>query len=738
MPTFVHPALLWGLLAVGVPVLIHLINMFRHRRVRWAAMEFLLVSQRRNRTWVLLRQLLLLAARMAAVAILVALLAQPMLRGVWGDLLGAARTHHVVLLDDSFSMSDRWADTSAFAEAKEVVRRIAATADGRQRQRFTLLRFSQALRPVVGTQADFVEEPLEAGFRERLESHLSEMEVSQTAAGPARALQAVGQLLGTGEEENRLVYLVSDFRAREWDEPVELREDLARLADAGALLHLVPCVDDVRANLAIRRLAPADGLRAAGVPFFMELTVENFAPEAVHDVTVMLTENGHSRPAVTIESIPPRATVTERFQVRFSEPGTHLVTASLEGDAVAADNHRFAVVDVPADVPVLLVDGAFDGRDARYLAAALAPGGRVRTGVRVQVEPPRFLALHPLDEFAAVFLANVEHLEDSAVAALEGFAAGGGGVVFFLGERSGIPFHNEHLYRDGEGIFPAPLAGPEALPVDRLRRGPDLQVAEHPIFRIFQGERNTFLELVNVERYVAVPADWRPTADSTARTIARLRNGAPLVVERRFGEGHVLAFLTTAAPVWNNWARGNPSFVIAVQEMQAFFSRGRDEERFHPVGVPIELELDPAVHRPEVRFVVPGHSAPTATLDAVPTDEGSLRATVPETFAAGFYEARLLRADGGTESRRLAVNVEPAEGDLALLTGPELAARLEGIPYQYSPAAALRFRTDDLAGRDLSTAVLALLVVLLVGEQVLAYSSGYHLPARTSARGGAA
>ena len=68
MFSFAHPALLWGLALVGVPVLIHLINMFRHRRVEWAAMEFLLASQRKNRTRVVLRQLLLLLMRMATIA----------------------------------------------------------------------------------------------------------------------------------------------------------------------------------------------------------------------------------------------------------------------------------------------------------------------------------------------------------------------------------------------------------------------------------------------------------------------------------------------------------------------------------------------------------------------------------------------------------------------------------------------------------------------------------------------
>src|SRR3990172_1244572 len=115
MPSFLHPSLFWtlGLPTLGVvaiPVLIHLINMMRHRRVEWAAMEFLLLSQKKHRTWVILKQLLLLLLRMLAVAAVVMMVAQPRLRSQL-SILGGTRTHHIVLLDDSFSMSDRWADT---------------------------------------------------------------------------------------------------------------------------------------------------------------------------------------------------------------------------------------------------------------------------------------------------------------------------------------------------------------------------------------------------------------------------------------------------------------------------------------------------------------------------------------------------------------------------------------------------------------------------------------------------
>ena len=124
-------------------------------------------------------------------------------------------------------------------------------------------------------------------------------------------------------------------------------------------------------------------------------------------------------------------------------------------------------------------------------------------------------------------LANMDRLDKSAVKALEQYVAAGGGVAFFLGEQCQARFFNDELYRDGKGLFPLPLKGPAELPIDRLETAPDVQVDKHFIFRIFAERRNTFLQTVIVQRYFAVPEDWRPEADSTVRVVARLRNGAP-------------------------------------------------------------------------------------------------------------------------------------------------------------------------------------------------------------------
>ena len=85
------------------------------------------------------------------------------------------------------------------------------------------------------------------------------------------------------------------------------------------------------------------------------------------------------------------------------------------------------------------------------------------------------------------------------------------------------------------------------------------------------------------------------------------------------------------------------------------------------------------------------------------------------------------------------MNVDPAEGDLAALGGEQLASRLQGVKYRYQQAAAFQAASAELAGSNLAEAILYGLILLLIGEQVLAWSASYH-PARRHplGQGGAA
>src|SRR5436305_2043829 len=197
---FVHQPLTWAFLLALAPLLIHLINMMRHRRVQWAAMEFLLASYKKHRKWIWLKQLLLLLARIAAVAIVVAMLAQLKTRDQWLAIFGGRVTHHFILLDDSYSMSDRVAGESAMDVAKRIAAAIVSRATQEDSpQRLTLLRFSQARGASTGSAesavADFNAEPIDSNFDLSLERALRGFEATQLSIGPQDALATLRQLV---------------------------------------------------------------------------------------------------------------------------------------------------------------------------------------------------------------------------------------------------------------------------------------------------------------------------------------------------------------------------------------------------------------------------------------------------------------------------------------------------------------------------------------------------------------
>ncbi len=110
-------------------------------------------------------------------------------------------------------------------------------------------------------------------------------------------------------------------------------------------------------------------------------------------------------------------------------------------------------------------------------------------------------------------------------------------------------------------------------------------------------------------------------------------------------------------------------------------------------------------------------------------EKDRLAMSVDNTEKSGFYEARLTTNEGQTETLTYAYNVMPSEGNLAVVSEQEMSDRLADVVYQFHRAGELAAVGSD-AGQNLSETILYLLVALLIGEQLLAYSASYHPPAR--------
>src|SRR5947207_13605608 len=103
--TFLSPLLIWGTLLGVIPIIIHLLNRRRFRRVEWAPMRYLKLTIQRNRRRIQLEQLLLLLLRICLIVLLFVLLARPLVNptGLEQWLGTGGRTSVVVVVDDSMS-----------------------------------------------------------------------------------------------------------------------------------------------------------------------------------------------------------------------------------------------------------------------------------------------------------------------------------------------------------------------------------------------------------------------------------------------------------------------------------------------------------------------------------------------------------------------------------------------------------------------------------------------------------
>ncbi|NCX99016.1 MAG: hypothetical protein EBX35_10705, partial [Planctomycetia bacterium] len=95
-----NPALLWLLPLVAIPVVLHLLNLFRLRTVELPTFRFLMESYVQQRRRIRLVEWLLMLLRTAVVAAVLVALARPVMQR-FGGLFGGGRTQDVVLLVDA-------------------------------------------------------------------------------------------------------------------------------------------------------------------------------------------------------------------------------------------------------------------------------------------------------------------------------------------------------------------------------------------------------------------------------------------------------------------------------------------------------------------------------------------------------------------------------------------------------------------------------------------------------------
>lgn len=767
---FLFQPLTWGFLLVAVPILVHLINMLRHRKQPWAAMDFLMESYRRNRRWVMLKQWLLLASRILIMLLLVAMLAKWVSAAKWLSWFGGQTTHHYVLLDDSYSMSEVEQNETCYNRGLKALNGLVRSIANQPGQhQLTLIRWSRALlaskdadEARVDTAADLIAQSIPRDPT-RLLDRLGATQATSLQLGPDAALDLISPMIEQGTGERAEVYLLSDLRRNEWGEPEELRIKLQKLTSGGAKVQLIDCARETSNNLSAVMVEPEQEVWAAGVPLIVRFQVRNQSVQAARNVVVKVRTisyaDGVTRPqpeaaysgqvedlpSVVIEQIAGGETVTRQVQVLFGLPGQHVVEIALPEDPLPIDNRRWCVIDIQQSQRVLLVDGAVDQSNAFYFKTALNPDAKLATGMTLETVDPSFLR-DVLDEqlatWNAVALLDVPRLDAQAIDKLERYCNAGGGVFICAGPNTNVNSMNEQLHRGGNGLLPVAITGITEIDQPAGEGPPQVVATDHPILLPMTKLSSSPFFLTRIRQILTVDDKGFPPAGT--ELVASGPGKRPLIVDKIFGEGHVVVLLTGLNSSWSNWPT-DPTFVVFALRSMGYLGSFRHKATSASVGSELEMVVTGQAVLPEAEVLIPPRDTgsrlrlqPKVQVNAsgevskvqlaVGLEQGD-RDLIDDLLRPGLFESWMISANGDYLVSNAAHNVSAAEGDLNRVSESELEQKLPVKVRTADSLSDLGLSSQDAAQ---STLLMVLLALLLLGEQALAYSASFH-PQRLAA-----
>jgi hypothetical protein len=429
---------LWGLVAVAIPILIHLLNRRKATLVDWGAMRFLLESLTSRSRRILIEEIILMALRCLIIALLVlamarlfvptrsiipwsavlpAVLAAAVCAGiaaaVWSSrrarwiLLAAAAAlfagsvaatvveNHLqsrrwslsggqrdvaILIDGSTSMNIA-ADGQtnfkrALSEARAVVQ-ACGPADA-----VSLFVAGPVPRPVV---------PNPTADRKELQDAFKKM---APTGGPMRtvdSLIAAAASLGQGRNPAKKIVLITDGQSVGWDLRNEARWQFLSTAlqefpvPPQVVCRTLPLPAPPSRNVAVGDIRFSRKVVGTDRPVRIDVAVINSGTTVVEPLGVELSVDGAKVDRQEAAELLPGAAETVRFDHLFGRPGLHVVSATvLSIDEIPTDNAAFRVVEAIDKMPVLVVEGDPSTRPldsaAAFLSIALMPADDEHVG----------------------------------------------------------------------------------------------------------------------------------------------------------------------------------------------------------------------------------------------------------------------------------------------------------------------------------------------------------------------
>lgn len=617
---FLYPTFLFALLTLAIPVLVHLFNFRRYKKMLFSNVQFLKEVQEQQASRRNLKERLILAARMLALLFLVFAFARPYISQKDDANTGKQQVISI-FVDNSYSMQTLNREGSLLDEAKQRAKQIASAYS--INDRFQLL-----------TQ-DFEGKHQRLLNRDEFNDAVDAVKISPQSRSISQITARQQSLLNMQPGAVKSSYILSDFQKN-------ITGKLAGKVNDNIPVNLVQLKASVLPNVAVDSVELLNATHRPGESEKLIVRLRNYADKPAEQIPLKLIINGVQK-AIGSFTVNARSAQTDTLTFSGLQAGWQRGEIQLQDNPVTFDNKFYFAFNINKQLPILLID---DGIPNKYLSAVFATDPFF-IAKRVQDGNVDYAGLNT---YPLIIVSDIKNISAGLAQQLKSYVSKGGTLMVFPSAEADISSYRALLQ-------PMGAAYPEKI-VTEATRVSSINL-QSPVFKSTFDAFPQNPDLPQVKKYYSLGTSAR-----SGNYLMRLQTGQPVWEGYNSGKGTVYLSAIPLDETFSNL----PVHALFVPVMfRVALLSGHYQPLFYTLGNNQAIETA-ALQSTEKQLLKMVKGAQTIIPD-VQQQEGSTLLYLPDQLKeTGIYD---LKKQDSTAAV-LAFNDNRSESDLSYLSNSEL------------------------------------------------------------------
>ncbi|MBS1551856.1 MAG: BatA and WFA domain-containing protein [Bacteroidetes bacterium] len=532
--SFLNPSVLIALAAVSIPVLIHLLNLRKIKKVEFSTLMFLREIQKSKMRRIRLKQLLLLLLRIMTIILLVLSFSKPVFDEYAGNSAMSSKSTVLIFLDDSFSMNARDNSGLYFTKAEESVRKILEIH--KESSEIFFIPFSR-----IGLKnSDFLKNSPDEVLQELNGLKLSFKFTSMTAV-----LDLADDICASSKNELKEIYVISDFQKSNFSITGTESLQFENLNTVSAKTYLLNIGNREVNNLSLDSFKVITELPEKDKEIKIKINLNNFSQYNVQNKTVNLVIENEFVSSAAADAGSYSSNEVE-FKFKINKSGNingyfELTQNVFSEDELIQDNKYYFSVYIPEKFNVSLIEE--NNSPVSFLETAINSANDLLSDSsgsknRMFIITREKTVSENIYKSDAVFISGKENFTDSEGEILRKYVSDGGGIFIFPGKNADIYSYNKILSGKLNSLI---LENLNSAKEENIYLKFEKIDFEHPVLSgVF---RNQSLNITSQKFFIESPSIssyFTLLPGGNASALITLNNNRPFIAESKLSGGKIL------------------------------------------------------------------------------------------------------------------------------------------------------------------------------------------------------